>query len=59
MPGYMVMLSKGGSVSPTDLVAPLGVDINDPAFWDGGLQLLDQMVTHAEELARTVGCKSG
>jgi oligoendopeptidase F len=59
VPGYMEMLSKGGSVSPTDLVAPLGVDINDPGFWDGGLQLLDQMVTHAEELARTVGCKSG
>lgn len=51
VPGYMEMLGKGGSVSPSELVAPLGVDINDPGFWNGGLSLLDEMVTQAEELA--------
>ena len=51
VPGYMEMLGKGGSVSPSELVAPLGVDINDPGFWNGGLSLLDEMVTQAEQLA--------
>ena len=51
VPGYMEMLSKGGSVSPSELVAPLGVDINDPGFWHGGLSLLDEMVSQAEALA--------
>jgi oligoendopeptidase F len=51
VPGYMEMLSKGGSVSPSELVAPLGVDINDPGFWNGGLSLLDEMVSKAEHLA--------
>jgi oligoendopeptidase F len=51
VPGYIEMLGKGGSVSPSELVAPLGVDINDPGFWNGGLSLLDDMVSQAEDLA--------
>jgi oligoendopeptidase F len=36
------------------LLAKVGVDVTDPAFWDLGLQLLDEMVTDAEGLAREV-----
>jgi oligoendopeptidase F len=52
VPKYMEMLAKGGTASPSELVAPFGVDIDDPSFWNRGLSLLDEMVTQAVELAR-------
>jgi len=29
----------------------MGLDIADPAFWDGGLSILEDMVSEAESLA--------
>ncbi len=52
VPKYMEMLAKGGTQSPSELVAPFGVNIDDPEFWKSGLSLLDGMVSQAEELAR-------
>jgi oligoendopeptidase F len=54
VPKYIEMLTAGGSISPPDLVKKLGIDINQPAFWDQGLQLLDGMVTEAERLSQLV-----
>jgi len=48
---YMNMLTAGGSDWPHALVKPLGVDLTDPGFWGKGLQMLDDMVSEAEELA--------
>lgn len=44
--------SAGGSDAPHLLLGKLDVDVNDPAFWELGLRLLDDMVFEAEELAR-------
>jgi len=33
------------------LVKPLGVDLTDPDFWAKGIQLVDELVREAEELA--------
>ncbi|HMO35560.1 MAG TPA: M3 family oligoendopeptidase [Gemmatales bacterium] len=52
VPKYMEMLTAGGSMSPPELVKKLGIDINQPSFWDQGLKLLDGMVTEAERLSR-------
>jgi oligoendopeptidase F len=52
---YVTMLSAGGSDWPHEIVKPLGVDLNDPAFWDHGLKILADMVTEAEELAARIG----
>lgn len=51
VPRYLGLLSAGGSAAPHELLAKLGVDVNDPAFWELGLKLLDGMVTEAEQLA--------
>ncbi|MBY0232092.1 MAG: M3 family oligoendopeptidase [Gemmataceae bacterium] len=51
VPKYLAMLSAGGSKPPHELVAALGVDVTDPAFWGLGLSLLDDMVAEAERLA--------
>jgi oligoendopeptidase F len=51
VPRYLDLLSSGGSGAPHVLLAKLGVDVNDPRFWDLGLRLLDEMVRDAEKLA--------
>ena len=54
VPTYLGMLAKGGTASPSQLVSPFGLEIDDPDFWSRGLLLLDDMVTQAVELARLV-----
>jgi oligoendopeptidase F len=51
VPRYLEMLASGGSAAPHELLAKLGVDVTDPAFWGLGLRLLDDMVAEAEGLA--------
>ncbi len=51
VPRYLELLSAGGSDAPHVLLGRLGVDVNDPAFWELGLRLLDDMVDRAESLA--------
>jgi oligoendopeptidase F len=51
---YLVMLAAGGSRSPEDLVAMIGLDIADPGFWSTGLDLLEGMLNDAEALAETL-----
>jgi oligoendopeptidase F len=48
---YLDMLTAGGSDWPHTLVKPLGVDLTDPGFWGKGIEMLDDMVSEAEDLA--------
>lgn len=50
---YVAMLSAGGSKLPAELLAPLGVDLADPAFWKGALAILEDWVTEFEGLTKT------
>jgi oligoendopeptidase F len=54
VPKYLDLLAAGGSDAPHVLLAKLGVDVNDPGFWELGLRLLGDMVTEAEQLAATL-----
>ncbi len=54
VPKYLELLSAGGSEPPHVLLKRLGMDVNDPAFWELGLKLLDDMVAEAETLAAKV-----
>ena len=47
---YVAMLSAGGSKRPAELVAPLGVDLADRAFWEGALAILEDWVSEFEAL---------
>jgi oligoendopeptidase F len=51
VPRYLAMLTAGGSKSPQELVAPLGVNLEDPAFWQGALRVIEAQVTEFEEMA--------
>jgi oligoendopeptidase F len=45
---YLEFLDRGGSMSPADLLAPLGIDLHDPGLWDEGLAELGRMMDEAE-----------
>lgn len=51
VPGYLAMLSLGGSESPEEVVARAGLDLNDPKLWGNGLGILESLIQQAEELA--------
>ena len=55
MPDYMKLLRSGGSTSPEELLSGVGVDINDPGFWQTGLDVIGAMVDEVEELAEQSG----
>ncbi len=50
VPGYLKLLSAGGSARPESLLAEVGVDITDAAFWRGGFAVVESLIT---ELAAT------
>ncbi|MFL5864146.1 MAG: M3 family metallopeptidase, partial [Solirubrobacteraceae bacterium] len=50
-PDYLKLLSAGGSRTPEQLGAMVGIDLADPGFWDQGLALVEQQLRDAEELA--------
>ncbi|MCB2184051.1 MAG: M3 family oligoendopeptidase [Desulfobulbaceae bacterium] len=48
VPKYINLLTQGGSLSPYELLQPFGVDLNDTSFWQGGLSIIDEMLTSIE-----------
>ena len=49
-PRYMKILSAGGSVAPVELLANAGIDVTTAKFWQGGYDVIDDMVTKLENL---------
>ncbi len=47
---YLAMLSAGGTKHHTELLAPFGLDARDPKFWDGGLQVIANLIGELEAL---------
>jgi oligoendopeptidase F len=52
---YIDLLRAGGSRSPEELGAIVGVDLTDPGFWDKGLDLVERKLDAAEQAARDAG----
>ncbi len=51
VPAYLELLRAGGSKSPEELGAIVGIDLADPGFWDSGLDLVEAQLEEAEEAA--------
>ncbi len=58
-PNFLTLLGYGGSRSPQELVAPLGVDLSDADFWKGALSAFEQQVAHFESLAEKAAKNTG
>jgi oligoendopeptidase F len=49
-PGYLKLLSYGGSARPQEILEEAGIDMTDPAFWQGGFDVIREMVDELEEI---------
>jgi oligoendopeptidase F len=54
-PAYLDLLAAGGSRPPEELGRMVDCDLDDPAFWSAGLELVAEQVTAAEEAASAAG----
>lgn len=49
-PGYLRLLAYGGSAHPEEILREADVDITDPAFWQGGFDVIREMIDQLEGL---------
>ena len=52
IPNYIDALAAGNSDYPDKIMAKVGVDLNDPGFWNKGIDAIHEMVDEEERLAR-------
>ncbi len=55
VPSYLELLRAGGSKPPEELGRIVDCDLGDPAFWEGGLRIIEEQLTAAESAARQAG----
>ncbi len=55
VPRYLEMLAAGGSMPPEDLTRIVGIDLADPGFWDGGLDIVEGHLQATESAAAEAG----
>jgi oligoendopeptidase F len=49
---YLAMLAAGGTKHYTELLKPFGLDARDPAFWQGGLSVIENIIDGLETIDR-------
>lgn len=49
-PGYLRLLSYGGSARPEAILKEVGIDMTDRAFWQGGFDLVRERIDEMERL---------
>jgi len=49
VPKYVRMLSRGGSLSPMVVLDEAAVDVSDEAFWQGGFDVIAEMIDELEQ----------
>ena len=47
---YLALLQAGGAQRHPELLAPFGLDLRDPAFWEIGLDLIEETINEAEAI---------
>ena len=47
---YLDVLKLGGSETPQELMGHLGIDLDDPTFWEGGFRVVEGLVSEFERL---------
>lgn len=47
---YVALLELGGSTTPHELMATVGVDLRSQEFWEGGIKIIERFVGRFEEL---------
>lgn len=50
-PGYLKILAYGGSARPEAILQEAGIDITDPVFWQGGFDVIAEMIDELENIS--------
>lgn len=50
VPKYLELLEAGGSLAPKELLGKVGIDISDPDFWQGGMNVVAGLIEDFERL---------
>jgi oligoendopeptidase F len=59
VPDYLRLLSAGGSLPPGELGRIVDCDLEDPAFWDAGLDIVASQLDRAVDAAKEAGRLTG
>jgi oligoendopeptidase F len=51
IPKYLRILAYGGSRSPAEILEEAGIDMTSAAFWQGGFDVIDEMIQQLENLS--------
>ena len=49
VPRFLEILASGGSLAPIDILDRAGVDVRTPAFWQGGFDVVTDMIDQLEK----------
>jgi oligoendopeptidase F len=49
VPRYLKILAYGGSAAPAEILSEADLDISSPGFWQGGFDVLSEMIQQLEE----------
>jgi oligoendopeptidase F len=49
-PGYLRLLAHGGAARPQEILEEVGIDMTDPAFWQGGFDVIRDMIDELEAI---------
>jgi oligoendopeptidase F len=52
VPKYLKLLSIGSSLSPEEMLAEIGINLNDPSFWEKGIKYLSDKIGELEQLVQ-------
>jgi oligoendopeptidase F len=55
VPAYLQLLRAGGSTTPAELGRIVDCDLEDPGFWDAGLDIVQGQLDAASDAARAAG----
>ncbi|UCD02247.1 MAG: peptidase M3, partial [Promethearchaeota archaeon] len=50
VPKYLKLLSVGSSFSPEEMLSEIGINLNDPSFWEKGIKYLSDKIDELEKL---------
>ena len=50
IPSYLKLLAYGGSARPVEILEEVGIDIEDPSFWQGGFDVISSMIDELEAI---------
>ena len=49
-PGYLRLLAHGGAARPEEILREAGIDMRDPAFWQGGFDVIRDMIDQMDAI---------